>query len=577
MHIEQRPLLGSNATDLSDLPLILQRIFAARGVTNEAQLDSRLQTLLPFHTLIDIDKACSRIAQAMSEEQRILVIGDFDADGATSTALALSALKALGARDVHYLVPNRFEFGYGLTPDIVRVAQKTQPKLIITVDNGISNFEGVDTANDMGIDVIITDHHLAGDTLPNAYAIVNPNQPNDCFPSKSIAGVGVIFYVMLALRRHLANSDWFALKGLVEPNMSQFLDLVALGTVADVVALDQNNRILVKQGLAKIKQNQARPGIKALIKVAGRDASLLKESDLGYAVAPRLNAAGRLQDMALGIECLLADNDAHALELAVHLDELNKERRIIEIQMKEQAFININQLANAIETGDHLPVAICLMDKSWHQGVIGILAGRLKERYHRPTIIFAQVSEQELKGSARSVSSVNIRDILAAVDRDHPTLINKFGGHAMAAGLSIHPQSFTDFQHAFVKEVEKHLEPGACVGRLLTDGALSVDDFNLQTALLLRDSGPWGQQFPEPCFDNVFELLDQKLVGQNHLKLTFSLPNCDKILEGIAFNVDRDKWPNYRIKEVHVAYRLDVNVYQGRSRLQLMIEAMNPL
>ncbi len=576
MQIEQRPFL-SQPSDLSEYPPILQRIYAARGVTQESQLDRRLQTLLPFNSLIDIDKACRRIEKALRSEERIVVIGDFDADGATSTALAITALKCMGAKHVDYLVPNRFEFGYGLTPGIVQVAQKMKPKLIITVDNGISNVEGVATANAAGIDVIITDHHLPGENLPAAHAIVNPNQAKDLFPSKSIAGVGVIFYVMLALRRHLASTDWFLKQGLTEPNMAQFLDLVALGTVADVVALDQNNRILVKQGLARIKHGLSRPGINALIKVAGREFSRLKESDLGFAVAPRLNAAGRLQDMSLGIECLISDNETQALELALRLDELNKERRVIETQMKDQALININQLISNIEKGQELPVALCLMDPAWHQGVIGILAGRLKERYHRPTIIFAKVSDDELKGSARSVSSLNIRDILAAVERDHPGLINKFGGHAMAAGLSIHPAALSDFQGAFLNEVEKFLDPSACVGKLLTDGALLADDFNLQTALLIQESGPWGQQFPEPCFDNVLEIVDQRVVGQNHLKLTFSLPNSDKILDGIAFNVDREQWPNHRIKEAHVAYRLDVNVYQGRSRLQLMVDVLNPL
>ena len=580
MLIEQRPHFLtelSNTSDLVELPLLLQRIYHSRGVTQESQLDGRLQTLLPFNTLIDIDKACIRIEEALRQDQKILIIGDFDADGATSTALAISALKSLGAKHVDFLVPNRFEFGYGLTPGIVHVAQKMEPKLIITVDNGISNIEGVDTANAAGIDVIVTDHHLPGETLPKAYAIVNPNQANDPFPSKSIAGVGVIFYVMLALRRHLASTDWFSSQGFTEPNMAQFLDLVALGTFADVVALDQNNRILVKQGLVRIKQGLARPGINALIKVAGREASRLKESDLGFAVAPRLNAAGRLEDMSVGIECLLSENEAHARELALRLDDLNKERRVIESEMKDKALININQLISKIEAGKELPVMLCLMDKSWHQGVIGILAGRLKERYHRPTVIFAQVSDTELKGSARSVSSLNIRDVLAAVDRCHPGLINKFGGHAMAAGLSIHPASFNDFQRALLTETEKHLDPSACVGRLLTDGPLSAEDFTLDTAMLLQNSGPWGQQFPEPCFDNVFEVLDQRLVGENHLKITFSLPNSDKILDGIAFNIDRDKWPNFRIREAHVAYRLDVNVYQGRSRLQLMVDALNPV
>ena len=576
MVIEQRqPQFDPKA--LGDLPPILQRIFAARGIEVPSQLDKRLQTLLPYHTLIDIDKACGRIETAIRQHECIVVIGDFDADGATSTTLAIAALKSMGAQQVHFLVPNRFEFGYGLTPAIVDVAQKMSPKLIITVDNGIANHDGVIAANAYGIDVIVTDHHLPADTLPPAYAIVNPNQPDDLFPSKSIAGVGVIFYVMMALRRHLANKDWFVQQQIPEPNMAQFLDLVALGTVADVVALDQNNRILVQQGILRIQQGLARPGIAALIRIAGREASRLKESDLGFAVAPRLNAAGRLEDMSIGIACLLSDNAAEAQSMAERLDLLNQERRVIESEMKEQALLNINFLISQIDTGQHLPVALCLMDKSWHQGVIGILAGRLKERYHRPTIIFAAVGNDELKGSARSVSSLNIRDVLAAVDRSHPGLINKFGGHAMAAGLSINASVFEAFQQAYLTEVEKHLDPSQCVGKLMTDGSLSSDEFNLETALLLQRSGPWGQQFPEPCFDNVLEILDQKIVGTNHLKLTFAMPECGTILEGIAFNIDRAQWPNLRIKQAHVGYRLDVNIYQGRSKLQLMVETLNPL
>ncbi|KTC96625.1 single-stranded-DNA-specific exonuclease RecJ [Legionella erythra] len=575
MRIKQRQIPEAMPR-LDSLPPILQRIYATRGVTDEAQLDRRLQTLLPFSDLKDIDKACIRLEQALCEQQCILIIGDFDADGATSTALAVSALKAFGAQYVDFLVPNRFEFGYGLTPAIVEVAKKWQPDLIITVDNGIASIEGVEAANRANIDVLITDHHLPGEQLPHACAIVNPNQAEDIFASKSIAGVGVIFYVMLALRRHLVNKGWFSSQQLPEPNMAQFLDLVALGTVADVVALDQNNRIMVNQGLTRIRQGLCRPGIKAMIAVAGRDYSRLRESDLGFAVAPRLNAAGRLDDMSLGISCLLCEDEKQARVLAERLDELNQERRLIEAEMKEQALASVDDLIKKID-GQRLPVALCLMDKLWHQGVIGILAGRLKERYHRPVIAFAMVSETELKGSARSVADLNIRDVLAAVDKDYPGLITKFGGHAMAAGLSLPVQSFKAFQAAFLAEVERHLDISQCEGQLLTDGPLKDTEFNLETAHLLQQAGPWGQQFPEPCFDNVFEILDQRVVGQNHLKLTFALPETGGTVDAIAFNVDRSQWPNYRVREVHAAYRLDINVYQGRSRLQLMIEALNPL
>lgn len=576
MLIKQREL-PDTAYSLGNISPLLQRIYAARGITDETQLDKRLQTLLPYHTLNDIDKACQRLEKALSFNERILIIGDFDADGATSTAVAVSALRAMGASHVDYLVPNRFEYGYGLTPAIVEVAKQWQPKLIITVDNGIASVDGVDTANEAGIDVLVTDHHLPGDVLPKACAIVNPNQRGDNFSSKSIAGVGVIFYVMLALRRHLKNTDWFINQSLPEPNMAQFLDLVALGTVADVVALDQNNRILVNQGLARIRQGLCRPGIKALIDIAGRQCERLRESDLGFAIAPRLNAAGRLDDMSLGIECLLSDDSNKAKQFAEQLDELNQERRVIEADMKDQALLAVEKLSKKIEHTEELPIALCLMDTSWHQGVIGILAGRLKERYHRPVIAFSVINEDEMKGSARSVAVLNIRDVLAAIDKDYPGLITKFGGHAMAAGLSLHPQQFTTFQKAFVSEVARHMDISQCERQLLTDGSLSREDMSMDTALLLQQGGPWGQQFPEPCFDNVFEILDQRLVGQHHLKLTLAHASGGEPIDAIAFNVDLKTWPNYRAKQVQVAYKLDINVYQGRSRLQLMIEALHPL
>ncbi|MDP1603184.1 MAG: single-stranded-DNA-specific exonuclease RecJ [Legionella sp.] len=576
MLIKQRELPES-VPALGQMSPVLQRIYATRGITDETQLDKRLQTLLPFNTLSDIDKACARLKIALEKQQRILIIGDFDADGATSTAVAIAALKTMGAAHVDYLVPNRFEFGYGLTPAIVDVAKKWQPDLIITVDNGIASIEGVDAANEVGIDVLITDHHLPAETLPKACAIVNPNQTGDEFNSKSIAGVGVIFYVMLALRRHLTNDGWFTAQSIPEPNMSQFLDLVALGTVADVVALDQNNRILVNQGLTRIRQGLCRPGIKALIDIAGRDITRLRESDLGFAVAPRLNAAGRLDDMSLGIECLLCDDINKARDFAEQLNELNHERRVIEAEMKEQALIAVEKLTKKLEHSQKLPVALCLLDNTWHQGVIGILAGRLKERYHRPVIAFAQVNDTELKGSARSVSALNIRDVLAAVDKDNPGLITKFGGHAMAAGLSLTLDNFSAFQEAFTLEVARHLDVSQCEGQLMTDGALTAKEITMETALLLQTAGPWGQQFPEPCFDNVFEVLDQRLVGQHHLKLTLVHAAGGEPIDAIAFNIDLNCWPNYRVKQVHIAYKLDINVYKGRSRLQLLVEALRAI
>ncbi len=575
MLIKQR-ILPEVSLNLPNIPDVLKRIYAARGIVNESQLDKQLQTLLPFNTLKGIQEACSRLEIALRAQQRILIIGDFDADGATSTAVAITALRAMGAQFVEYLVPNRFEFGYGLTPAIVEVASKWQPDLIITVDNGIASFEGVETANQLGIDVLITDHHLPAEVVPNACAIVNPNQHGCVFASKSIAGVGVIFYVMLALRRHLSNNNWFNEMDIPEPNMASFLDLVALGTVADVVGLDQNNRILVNQGMARIRQGLCREGIKALIEISGKECSRLRESDLGFSIAPRLNAAGRLDDMALGIECLISTDRQQARNYSKQLDELNQERKQIETEMKEQAMLALDKLhINVDYKNNHLPIALCLYDKTWHQGVIGILAGRMKERYHRPVIAFALVNGHELKGSARSVPDLNIRDVLAVVDKDHPGLITKFGGHAMAAGLSIDIKSLDDFRNAFVSEVNKHLELSQCEGEVLTDGPLQPEEFNLETAQLIQQAGPWGQQFAEPVFDNVFEILDQRLVGQNHLKMTLVSSKGGEQVDAIAFNIDLKAWPNHRAKYIHAAYKLDINFFQGRTRLQLLIQAMN--
>lgn len=569
MLIKRRPLPAILPTIQTSS--VLQRVYAARGIKTEAQVDKRLQALIPFHSLTDIDKAVTRLEAALNAQQRILVIGDFDADGATSTALAVSALRAMGAAHVEFLVPNRFEFGYGLTPGIVEVAKRWQPQLIITVDNGIASFDGVEAANQAGIDVLITDHHLPAEQVPNACAIVNPNQVGDNFPSKSIAGVGVIFYVMLALRRRLSDVGWFNAQAIPEPHMVQWLDLVALGTVADVVPLDQNNRTLVSQGLLRIRQGHGRPGIQALLEVAGKRCTSIRESDLGFSVAPRLNAAGRLDDMSLGIECLLATDLEKARLLATELDELNQERRKIEIEMKDQALQALNQVAL---NEAHLPVALCLFDKTWHQGVIGILAGRLKERFHRPVFAFALVADNELKGSARSVLGLNIRDVLAAVDKDNPGIITKFGGHAMAAGLSLPLNTFEQFQIALIAEVGKHLDLSQCAGEVLTDGPLSMNELSLEQAMLLREAGPWGQQFPEPLFDNIFEILDQRLVGQHHLKLILRHQEGGEPLDAIAFNIDTKIWPNHRARYLQAAYRLDINEYQGRTKLQLVIQAL---
>lgn len=577
MKIKRRPVPEISA-DLAAFSPTLQRIYASRGITEKAELDKQLKGLLPFDSMLGMNKATLRLEQALRAQERILVVGDFDADGATSSALAVSALKAMGAKDVSFLVPNRFAFGYGLTPGLVGVAAESKPNLIITVDNGIASFDGVLAAREAGIDVLVTDHHLAAESLPEAVAIVNPNQPGDNFPSKSIAGVGVIFYVMLALRQHLRSLGWFEERGVPEPNMAQFLDLVALGTVADVVGLDQNNRIMVEQGLRRIRGGACRPGIRALAEVAKRDIAYLRESDLGFAVAPRLNAAGRLDDMSRGIECLLAETDEQARALAHQLDELNVERRKIEGEMQAQALEALDKLSDLENTREvALPAALCLMDESWHQGVIGILAGRLKERYHRPVITFAKVNKDEIKGSARSIPNVNIRDVLASIDRANPGLITKFGGHAMAAGLSLSPENFDKFRDCLITEMEKELAGIALEGSVISDGSLDKDAFGLNFAKELQQGGPWGQLFPEPIFDDVFEILDQRLVGKNHLKLQLLHEDGGEALDAIAFNIDLATWPNKRVRRVHVAYKLDINVFRNRERLQLMIASLQAL
>ena len=571
MRIKQRPT-PDNLGNWQDFHPLIARVYAARGISvSDANL--ALKGMANYQQLLNIDTACSRIKQAIFQHEKIVVIGDFDADGATASALAVAALKAFGASQVRYLVPNRFEYGYGLSEGIVDEAKLQGAELIITVDNGISSHQGVSRANTLGIDVIVTDHHLAGETLPDAYAIVNPNQPGCLFPSKAIAGVGVIFYVMSALRKVLIDANWFVDKPM--PNMVQFLDLLALGTIADVVPLDRNNRILVKQGLLRIQQSLARPGIHALIQVAGREAHRLKASDLGFAIGPRLNAAGRLDDMSLGIACLLADNIHEALAKARQLDALNQERRQIEGDMQAQALIAIDKIYGAFNNNESMAAGICLYDESWHQGVIGILAGRLKDKFQKPAIIFAKGQHDELKASARSVMGLNIRDLLAAIDLKYPGLMLKFGGHAMAAGLSIRCPDFSKFKHAFEEMLALHAIE--IDNTIYSDGQLELKDFNLKTAMLINQAGPWGQLFPEPCFDNEFEILDQRLVGKNHLKLTLRPLEEDIIIDAIAFNIDLELWPNQRIKRIHAVYHLDINEYQGRQRLQLMINAMQAI
>ncbi|MBG4425434.1 single-stranded-DNA-specific exonuclease RecJ [Pseudomonas aeruginosa] len=570
MRIEPRPL-PETLPDLGDLPPLLARLYAARGVRCAEELDKGLARLIPFQRLKGIEEGVALLVDALEGGQRILIVGDFDADGATASSVGVLALRMLGAAWVDYLVPNRFEYGYGLTPEIVGVALEKRPDLLVTVDNGISSVDGVQAAKAAGLKVLVTDHHLPGPELPAADAIINPNQPGCEFPSKAMAGVGVIFYVMLALRARLRELDWFARRGLKEPNLAELLDLVALGSVADVVPLDANNRILVHQGLARIRAGRARPGLRALLEVAGRPPVRITSTDLGFILGPRLNAAGRRDDMSLGIECLLCDDEALARDMAVQLDQLNQDRKAIEQGMQREALAQLKELSL-----EQLPFGLCLFDADWHQGVIGILASRLKERYHRPTIAFADAGDGSLKGSARSIPGFHIRDALDAVAARHPGLISKFGGHAMAAGLSLPQENFGAFSAAFDAEVRRQLAEEDLAGRLLSDGQLSIQEFHLELARALRQAGPWGQHFPEPMFHGVFQLVQQRIVGERHLKLVLKSECGSLQLDGIAFNIDREQWPNPTVRWAELAYKLDVNEFRGQESVQLMIVHMAP-
>jgi exonuclease RecJ (EC 3.1.-.-) len=569
--IQQRPLaVAPDHPGLAGLHPVLARVYAARGIDAPEQLGRRLQELLPDERMKGMAAAVARLVAAIEQRQSILIVGDFDCDGATSTAVALLGLRMLGAAAVDYLVPNRFEYGYGLSPEIVDVAAVHKPDLLITVDNGISSIEGVARANALGIDVIVTDHHLAAAQLPAACAIVNPNQPGCEFVAKSTCGVGVVFYVLIALRRALQQRG--RLTG-APPNLAALLDLVALGTVADVVPLERNNRALVWQGIARIRAGQARPGLLALIEVAGRNRARLVASDLGFAIAPRLNAAGRLDDMSIGIECLLEDDYERALEMARSLDDLNRERRGIEQEMQQQAL----ELLGRLSLNDRaLPFGLCLYDPSWHQGVIGILASRIKERVHRPVIAFAPGDAGEVKGSGRSIAGFHLRDGLDAVAARHPGLLKKFGGHAMAAGLSLAEDRLDEFYRAFDAEVQRQLDGDDLTQRILTDGELPHSAFSMELAELLRNAGPWGHHFPEPRFEGRFHLLQQRIVGQRHLKLVVTPEAGTLALDAIAFNVDPLVWPDPSVEKVRLVYRLDVNEFRGQCSLQLMVDHLLP-
>jgi single-stranded-DNA-specific exonuclease len=566
IRIVRRPFADSGTSLPHDLHPVLRRVYAAREVASADELDYSLANLLPLQQLAGLPAAVQLLHTALVERWRILVVGDFDADGATSCALCLRALRLLGATEVDYLVPNRFEYGYGLTPEIVAVAIERRPDLILTVDNGISSLEGVSVAKQQGMRVLITDHHLPGERLPAADAIVNPNIPGNDFPSKHLAGVGVAFYVMLGLRARLREAGWFARRQIAEPNLAQLLDLVALGTVADVVPLDRNNRIMVQQGIRRIRAGQCVPGLRALLEVAGRSLPCVVATDLGFAAGPRLNAAGRLDDMSLGIECLLTDDERSARAMATELDALNRDRREIESGMQAQALAVLGDLDF---DDDGLPLGLCLYDPGWHQGVIGILAARIKDRYHRPVIAFGCCGPGELKGSARSVAGLHIRDVLDAVATRYPRLITRFGGHAMAAGLTLAEENYPAFAQAFDEEVSRHLGREDLGGVLHSDGELEEQELSLEIAQLLRDASPWGQGFPAPLFDGDFVVIGQRVVGERHLKLTLQPAGGHRQLDAIAFNTPALP---AACASVHLAYRLDVNVYRGIESAQLVVE-----
>jgi single-stranded-DNA-specific exonuclease len=570
--IRRRTTQQSESLLNTPLHPLLAQVYSNRGIKSPNELELGLEHLLPPDGLLHIEAAAKLLVKTLEQDQRIMIVGDFDADGATSTALAVLALKALGANDVHYLVPNRFEYGYGLTPEIVSLAAQTSPDILITVDNGISSIEGVALARELGIKTLITDHHLAGRELPLADVIVNPNQPGCEFQSKNLAGVGVIFYVMLALRAELRRHEWFSHRP--EPNLAELLDLVALGTVADVVPLDRNNRVMVAQGLRRIRAGRSRPGIGALLEVASREHHSIVASDLGFVVGPRINAAGRLDDMSIGIECLLAVDIASARVHAHRLHQLNQDRRGIEQGMQEEALQIIAKLPFGDDSSP--PAAVCLYQADWHQGVIGILASRVKDRLHRPTIAFAAGDEGEIKGSARSIKGIHIRDILDAVATRHPGLIHRFGGHAMAAGLTLPADSYEAFAAAFIEEVARHSEDVELEAILESDGELASEDFQLEVAEQLRFAGPWGQHFSEPLFDGTFSILNQRLVGEKHLKLVLQPPDSTQAIDAIAFNVDREIWPDHSRSSIAAAYRLDVNEFRGQRSVQLLIEHLVP-
>lgn len=558
---------------------VVRRVLLARGVRSAEQADLSLSRLLPPERLGGVGSAADLLASAISGGERILVVGDFDADGATGAALAVLALRAMGAERVDFKVPNRFQFGYGLTAPLVDALAAELPALIVTVDSGICCNGGVSRANELGARVIVTDHHVPGTELPPAAAIVNPNLPGDAFPSKALAGVGVVFYLLGAVRRLLRERGCFGPRR-PEPRMSEWLDLVALGTVADLVPLDHNNRILVHNGILRIRAGLARPGLMALMRIANRDYRHTQASDLGFAVGPRLNAAGRLEDMGVGIRCLLSDEPGEAMRLAEQLDALNRQRQNLQDEMQARAFETVNAMLARIR-GRPLPPALCLYDPQWHQGIVGLVASKVKDAVHRPVIAFAPESagSTALKGSARSVRGLHIRDVLACVDARHPGLIKAFGGHAMAAGLSLDEDKLGLFEQAVPHAVDQLLDGDVLVNEWRTDGELEAGEIGLELARALRGLGPWGQRFPEPLFDGRFEVVDERVVGEKHLKMVVRHAEGREALDAIAFNhlpedLERAAGGSGPPRLLRMLYRLDINRWRGVERCQLVVEQL---
>lgn len=559
---------------MTGLDPVLQRIFSSRGIQTVEELDRSLAKLPSPWLLSGMQTMVEHLITVIKEQQALTVVADFDADGATSCALAIKGLALFGVKRLNFVVPNRFEYGYGLTPEIVELVKRQQPDVVLTVDNGISSLAGVLAAKAAGIKVLITDHHLPGHEMPAADAIVNPNLAEDKFPSRNIAGVGVMFYVLMALRIRLRELHWFEDKRMAEPNLAQLLDYVALGTVADVVALDQVNRVLVHQGLLRIRSGQCQCGIKALVEVSGRRLANIHAADLGFAIAPRLNAAGRMDDMSLGIQCLLTDDAGLAKDIAEQLDVLNQDRKEIEGQMKNEAMALLAEMRALDEK--HVPAGVCLYDTNWHQGVIGILASRIKDRVHRPVIAFAPADNGELKGSARSIAGVHIRDVLSDIAATHPQILSKFGGHAMAAGLSIKLHDYPHFALLFADIVANKLHQADLEQKAWSDGQLDPEHLTLAFAEQLQQVAIWGQAFPEPAFDGIFDVYQCRIVGKQHLKFVLKLPFSNVLIDAIAFFADKpESWLGCR--KVNAVYKLDINEYRGQRSLQLQLQYLEKM